>query len=123
MGRITIIILVALMMVGCGQKRVQTKFQDVSKPILVCPTPQELNGGNPVPYRPHLEIYNLNAESTPGEVAKAYQITIKELQGYSEVLYKLLSSYDRQSEEYKKLKAIMETLYPEGTEIPAEFGL
>lgn len=110
-----------MLVVGCGEKRMETRFKEVSKPILVCPTPQELNDGNPIPYQPELEIHRLNRESTPGEVAKAYQITVKQLQGYSEVLHKLLSSYDRQSEEYKKLKTIMDALYPEGTEIPPKF--
>ena len=122
MGRVIILLILAgLAITGCGGKKL-TDYQYVDKPVLVCPTPQELNGGNPVPYQPDLEIFNLTKASTPGEVAIAYEITIKELQGYSEVLYKLLQSYDRTSEEYKKLKAIVETLYPNGTDIPAQFG-
>lgn len=111
------------MVAGCGGSAKQkVRYEYIDKPVLVCPTPQELNNGEVVPHRPNLAIFGLHAESTPGEVAKAYQITIKELQGYSEVLYTLLQSYDRTSEEYKKLKAIVDTLYPNGTDIPAQFG-
>jgi len=122
MARIILLLITAVLIAGCGQKRLKTEYEFVDKPVLVCPSPQELNGGNPVPYRPFLEIHNLTDDSTPGEVARAYEVTIKQLQGYSEVLHKLLSSYDRQSVEYKKLKAIVDTLYPEGTSIPAQFG-
>ena len=123
MVKTTLVLVLALIVAGCGTSgRKLTEYEYVDRPVLVCPTPQELNGGNPVPYQPDLEIYNLTKDSTPGEVARAYRITIKQLQSYSEVLHKLLSSYDRQSEEYKKLKQIIETLYPEGTSIPAQFG-
>jgi hypothetical protein len=122
MARIIFLIVAIILVTGCGQKRLETEYEFVDKPVLVCPTPQELNGGKPVPYRPELEIHSLKDGASAGEVARAYEITIKQLQGYSEVLHKLLSSYDRQSEEYKKLKAIVDTLYPQGTSIPAQFG-
>lgn len=109
----TIVLLLAtLVLAGCGLFEPRVEYKYVNKPVLVCPSPQDLNGGEPVPEIPELEIYKLTTNSTDGEVARAYAISIKQLNGQVDVLREIVDSYDRTSAEYKKLKDVMDALYP-----------
>lgn len=113
MGRLISALIFVGLLVGCAHDP-KIVYKYVSKPVLVCPSPQELNGGNPIPEITDLEIYKLTPDSTPGEVARAYEITIKQLQGQVQVLRELVDSYDHTSKEYEKLKGVLDTLYPDG---------
>ena len=114
MGRIIIAILAIVLISGCGSNPPKVEYKYVSKPVLVCPPPADMNNGEMVPTRPKLAIFELTADSTDGEVARAYEITIKQLQGHTEVLQEIIDGYDKTSREYEKIKAVMDALYPDG---------
>lgn len=116
MVRIAMVALLASVLSGCGlfsEPKVEYKY--VNKPVPVCPPPHELNGGKPVEKQIHLAIFDLTENSSDDEVSKAYQVSIKQLQGHVDVLYNLLMSYDRTSAEYQNLKRLLDTMYPDGS--------
>ena len=126
MARIIFLIVIGVLIAGCGTKRAQTEYEFVDKPVLVCPTPQELNGGNPIPYRPHLEIYNLTDDSSAGEVSRAYEITIKELQekrASSPVTKKIIQMVADLFTVIRKVKALAAEKKPEELKVLVKIDL
>jgi hypothetical protein len=87
------------MLVGCGSDRIKTEVQEVLVPIVYCPAP-------PVIERPTLSIHKMNARQTnhPGEVVKHYKATVKELQGYSIQLERVIEQYGETSKSYEEIK-------------------
>lgn len=119
MGKLMLILIIAIALSACGKTNIKTEYRYVNKPVLVCPSPQDLNGGVPIPGNPVLAIYSLDENSTDGEIARAYEITVRQLQGHVDILREIVNSYDRTSQEYKNLKKVMDTLYPENSVVKA----
>ncbi len=114
---IVLALVMVVFLVGCSASKVKTEYKYINKPVLVCPAPSELNGGENVPAVPSLEIYKLNPSSSDGEVARAFQLSIIQLKGHIELLRNIIDGYDKTSKEYEKLKGIMDAMYPDGTVI------
>jgi len=124
MRNIILAIVIVVVTSGCSmfETKTVTKYEYVNKPVLVCPSPQELNEGKPIPTLDALEIDNLQKEATDGEVARAYVISVKQLEAQLEILQTIVDGYDNTSAEYKKLKAVMDALYPTGSAGTVKFG-
>jgi len=124
MKHIILIITIVILTTGCSlfETKTVTEYKYVNKPVLVCPSPSDLNAGKPIPSAPLLAIYQLTPNSTDGEIARAYEISVEQLRGQVEILRTIVDSYDRTSAEYKKLKSIMEALYPTGSAGTVKFG-
>jgi len=88
--------------VGCGTTAVKlrTETVEVFKPILYCPAPkwEDINRPDILP------IDGISDDSSPGEVAKRYKATVKELQGYVRRLELSLEKYDATNSAYEQLR-------------------
>lgn len=101
MVKLIIAAIAATTLVGCaGQVKIRTETIEVYKPILYCPAPNWEAIDRPVA----LAIEGITADSTPGEVAKRYKATVKQLQGYSKRLETSLTRYDKTHEAYETLR-------------------
>ena len=91
----------ALILVGCGSQpvKLKTEVQYVNRPILYCPAPnwQELD-------RPDLAIEGITSDMSPGDVAKRYKATVKQLMDHARRLETTLRRYDKTSEAYDELR-------------------
>ena len=116
MVRIVGIIALGLVLSGCSilKPTIVTEYRFVDKPVLACPSPVALNNGVPI-VRPALEIHEIPQDASDGEVARAYTLSVRRLQGYAQELEILLNSYDNTSKEYENLQRLMNTLYPAGS--------
>ena len=77
---------ISFVLAGCAAQVPTVEVQKINIPVPVqvpCPAPS-------VPARPALPIANLNASSTPADVARAYVATVVVLEGYAAQLEKLL---------------------------------
>lgn len=103
MAKATITILLALLLVGCGSApvKLRTETVEVFKPILYCPAPKwnELD-------RPELAIHQLTTDQaqSPGEVAKHYKATVRQLEDYANRLERALQQYDSTNAAYEELR-------------------
>ena len=70
----------------------KTEYVYVNKPVASCP-------GTPIPARPNLDIYGLTDKSSDGEVVRAYELSIKQLQSHIEQLETLLDRYNHLSDQ------------------------
>lgn len=93
------ILLFALFVVGCGSNPVkkETEVQQVNKPILYCPAPQNIE-------RPQLATETIKAEDSSGEIAKKYKAAVRQLLDYSKQLESQLNRYDQTNEAYQQLR-------------------
>jgi hypothetical protein len=70
---------------GCATQ--QTVPKEIKIPVPVsCPAPQ-------IPSKPHLPISDINANSSPDTIMKAYVTSVRILIGYSNQLRTILKSY------------------------------
>ena len=101
MARYIIIFFLALFLVGCANQpvKLRTEVQEVFKPILYCPAPDWTGLEKPV-----LAIDGINSTTPPGEVAKRYKATVKQLESFADRLEHALRRYDATNEAYKTLK-------------------
>jgi hypothetical protein len=96
-----LILIIPLFLVGCSNTplKIKTEIQQVYIPLLYCPAP-------PVIERPTLPIHMMTERQlhNPGEVAKHYKATVRELIGYSHQLELTLDMYDKTSKGYEEMK-------------------
>jgi len=101
MARNTLTVLFVLFLFGCSATpvKLRTEVQEVYRPVLYCPAPNwdELA-------RPELTIYQISDDASPGEVAKRYKATVKQLQDYATRLEQTLKQYDTTNEAYDELR-------------------
>lgn len=95
-------LLVVLGLVGCGSSPIKTRTEtvEVFKPVLYCPSPNWNELDRPSP----LAIKGITPQTSAGEVAKFYTITIIQLQEYITRLEKTLQQYDDTNQAYEELR-------------------
>lgn len=81
---------------GCGafdrEPETVTEYQEKAVPVYSVPEPPE------VP-RPSLELEKVDEDSSDGEVAKAYAISVMQLTDYTRLLEKVINKYREMAEE------------------------
>jgi hypothetical protein len=90
-----IILVMSLFIVGCGTTKTITEYRDVRTPVYIIPKP-------PKESRPELAIEQVTPQQKDdlGELAKAYKLSVKQLQQYVERLEKIIDTYDKNSGEH-----------------------
>jgi len=101
MAKAIIIALLTVGLIGCGTApvKLRTEVQEVFKPILYCPAPNWEGLA-----RPELAIDGIAPSASPGEVAKRYKATVRQLEDYADRLEKALDKYDTTNEAYDELR-------------------
>lgn len=112
MARLILIGLAMIIIAGC-QPKVKTVIQKEYVPVPSVPLPPETN-------RPVLrtEVLTDEEKQNKGEVAKAYKISIKQLQQYSSILEQIVGEYRRLSIQSQKDLDLLEK-FSQPQETPA----
>lgn len=99
MARVTIVLLILIMLMGCTSQSIKTEAQETYVPILYCPKPPEIK-------RPVLPIFQMTPDqlNNGGEIVKHYKASIIVLQGYAIELEKALQQYDNVNSSYDELR-------------------